>query len=270
MSDFTNSSLWAREEVERLKQMARDNGVEVDNLPDDFLEKREAAFRENQDKEFMRLRQRVYFKHSLWGGASFGKFTFDDWLPEKQKEVQKAKKIKQQGLAIAKALETKSFNVFFAGGAGTGKTVLSLAIANHLKGSKTFMFISTPELYRLVVDYNESEDTRLRNKIKRKNIERAMYECDVLLLDDFGSETGMISGFKEAANAYQIYLLGMINKRNDSKDNQGDRNKATIVTSNNSFMELQKMFNSKLLDRLITKNPDNSIIFSGLESLREV
>ena len=128
------------------------------------------------------------WEHSLWSSAPI-EFTFADWKPNERQNTDKAKKLGNKAFVLAKELQTKAFNVVMSGDAGVGKTSLALAMLYQLKDAgKRVMFVSTSELMHLV-----SEQYSYRDRAKElEDVKRAMCECDVLLLDDFGAEGGSI------------------------------------------------------------------------------
>lgn len=216
--------------------------------------------------DYLALKRKVYDRDSLWSSNRKATFTFERWLPERQPDVAIATGIKKQATDLFKRLRREAFNVFLHGSAGVGKTAMTLAILDAFERftDKTAMFVSAVSLREAVMfDFN---DDRARDKLKR--IEKSMLEVDVLVIDDFGSEVGMAGSVRQATERLQQFYMRVADSRYEVDEN-GRRTKCTIITSNNTRSELGAMYNDKLISRLVTKKPDNVILFVGLEDIRE-
>lgn len=216
--------------------------------------------------DYLALKRKVYERDSLWPSGRKATFTFERWLPEKQPDVATAKRIKAQASDVLQRLNSKAFNVFLHGPAGVGKTAMTLAILDAFNQwtDKTTMFVSAVALREAVMfDFN---DDRARDKLKR--VEKSMLEVDVLVIDDFGSEVGMSGNGKQATERLQQFYMRVADGRYEVDEND-KRTKCTIITSNNTRGELKSMYNDKLISRLVTKKPENVLLFVGLEDLRE-
>ena len=121
------------------------------------------------------------------------------------------------------------------------------------------MVVSTAELASLLDNKYTQDDTRER----LINIERALKEVDVLLLDDFGTEGGSLRSIKVVRKDMQDYLYRVANSRVGG-------NKTTIITTNNNDEDFELMYNTKILSRLLTKNKDHMIFFKDMKDVREV
>lgn len=53
------------------------------------------------------------------------------------------------------------------------------------------------------------------------------------------------------------------------KDKDGNKRYSTIVTTNNDRGDLERMYNKKIVSRLITKKAENTVVFDGLDDVRE-
>ena len=216
--------------------------------------------------DYLELKRRVYQRDSLWPSGRKATFTFERWLPERQPDVATATAIKKQATDLFKRLRREAFNVFLHGSAGVGKTAMTLAILDAFERftNKTTMFVSAVSLREAVMfDFND-----YRAKAKLERIEKSMLEVDVLVIDDFGSEVGMAGSVRQATERLQQFYMRVADARYEVDEN-GRRTKCTIITSNNTRSELGAMYNDKLISRLVTKKPDNIILFAGLEDIRE-
>ncbi len=118
------------------------------------------------------------------------------------------------------------------GNTGLGKTHLSLAIAREvIERGFGVIYCSTPEILsklekeRFGKSYNNSDDS-----------EEALKECDLLILDDVGSE------FHTSFTKNIIYNI--INFRIS-------HGKPTIISTNLELEELEVMYSQRLVSRLM-------------------
>ncbi|MBZ1502935.1 DnaA ATPase domain-containing protein [Leuconostoc mesenteroides] len=230
---------------------------------------REKVEREDQERVRQALfnnRARIYKRDSVWGTSGEQTFTFQKWNPKVQPNQKLAHDIWKKSADITKRMFDSNFNVLFYGEAGTGKTAMVLAIIDALKqhSDKLSMFVSVMDLRELIMyDFNDNEAA-----IKIKNIERSMREVDVLILDDFGSEAGGMKNEGSATERLQQFWFRVAEAR-QVRDKDGNKRYSTIVTTNNDRGDLERMYNKKIVSRLITKKAENTVVFDGLDDVRE-
>ncbi|MBS6380684.1 MAG: hypothetical protein KH407_04990 [Streptococcus sp.] len=94
-----------------------------------------------------------------------------------------------------------------------------------------------------------------------------MTEANILILDDFGTEGGLVSrimepGYKGAHANLQQLMYEVANARFGKSD------KMTIITTNNTNQELERIYDPKIVSRLVTKKKEHRIAFNGMEDVR--
>lgn len=120
-------------------------------------------------------------------------------------------------------------NMLFYGTTGLGKTFLSAAIANSLaKCGKTVMYYSAKDLLRMITDNEFSRDYERRNECNRA------YNCDLLIIDDLGSEHITSNS---VASLFDILNTRMINS------------KKMIINTNLNMKELNDTYSARILSR---------------------
>lgn len=141
-----------------------------------------------------------------------------------------AEKIKNSCMKYAANFTTSSPNIMFMGGTGLGKTHLSLAIAN-VAVNRGFSVVYGTAQNILSSLQNENFG---RNENLRYN-ERAVLNCDLLILDDLGTE------FKSAYTVACLYNI--INSRISAK-------LPTIISTNILYRELEEKYDQRIISRL--------------------
>jgi DNA replication protein DnaC len=256
----TTKKLFSKEFITRIAEIHK---IDLTTLP--TKESIEKSTIERANETLRTKKSRTYYRLSVWPGESPLHFDFSKWKPEYQANIQTAKSVGNQAFKLAKGMLSEPLNVLLAGDRGTGKTSLALAMLDQLeKQKKSIMFVSTAELARVISQQYELSD------IKRKliNVERAMKEVDVLLLDDFGTEGGMKSAIKPVRSDMQELLYRVSNSRIDFDSNK--IKKSTITTTNNTVSELCEMYNYKLISRLVPKIDECQIAFEGFKDVRGI
>lgn len=248
--------------LKALKQRAKQRGIDVDHLP--TKEELDQRTIEMAKQRLIEQKQSWFKRESLYSGNVQLAFTFADWRPELQENVEQAKAIGNKAFKIAKQLcAGEEFNVVMLGTPGVGKTSLALAILTETtKAGKTAMFVSTAELLKLIND--KYEDKSLVSQIA--DIKRAMTDADVLVLDDFGTEGGL--KFNPVHKDMQELMYQVSNARVDFKNNRAKG--STIITTNNTKSQLKLMYEHKFIDRVFPDNPEHQLIFSDLKGVRQV
>lgn len=142
----------------------------------------------------------------------------------------KAEKIKNSCRKYAANFTTASPNVMFMGGTGLGKTHLSLAIANVVINRGYSVVYGTAQ--------NILSDLQKENFGRDDDIryyEKAVLGCDLLILDDLGTE------FKSAYTVACLYNI--INSRLSAK-------LPTIISTNFTVEELEEKYDQRITSRI--------------------
>ena len=126
-------------------------------------------------------------------------------------------------------------NLFIYGTVGTGKSFLSVCIANELlKKGHSVIYFSSTGLFELLAE--NSFD--YKNKGELRGIYEDLYNCELLIIDDLGTER---------TNSFVASeLFSCLNERDNRK-------KATIITTNLSLEQLQNTYSDRIFSR-ITSN----------------
>ncbi|PWG01118.1 DNA replication protein [Levilactobacillus bambusae] len=245
--------------------LAKKHGVQMSANPREEVERlnRQTSIKATKANE--RYERLQCYRHSLWSGGMELAFTFADWQPDKQADVEAARLLGNRAYKLVRQLEQRDFNVAMLGERGVGKTSLALAMLDSLiKQEKSGVFISTAELLGLI--NGKYTDPSVQAKLNA--IERTMKEADVLVLDDFGTEGGMTGNLKPVHKDMQDMMYRVSNARVDFKNNTSKG--CTIITTNSTADELKQMYNPKFINRVLTGNPEHQLVFSSMEGVRNV
>ena len=127
-------------------------------------------------------------------------------------------------------------NILMFGETGTGKTFLSNCIAkNLLDQGHTVLYLSAINLFEDVI-----ADVVL-NKNKHPDSEttyRYVYDCDLLIIDDLGTE------FTNSLVSTQLY--NCLNSRIRGR-------KSTIISTNLNFKELNELYSDRITTRILAE-----------------
>lgn len=156
------------------------------------------------------------------------------------------------------------FNLLLMGRAGAGKTLLASCLMNYVNDHSPkptgCLFISVPLLYDLALARSRGDDIRKREQMN--HVEKAIRQAELLVLDDLGSESNMQSDFiRQASNFTQRILFEVADSR---------IGKMTVITTNYTGEELQNIYESKIISRLMPPptSPEHVINFDELPDRR--
>lgn len=128
-------------------------------------------------------------------------------------------------------------NLFFYGTVGTGKSLLSCCIAKELMDNgHSVIYFSSSKLFERLAD--NTFDYRNRNELY--DLYQDLFECDLLIIDDLGTE--LMSSFVASS------FFTCLNERHLRK-------RSTIISTNLSLEELSHRYSERIFSR-ITSNFD--------------
>lgn len=133
---------------------------------------------------------------------------------------------------FVKNFDSDYHNLFFYGTVGTGKSFLSGCVAKELIDTgHAVIYFSATGLFDLLS--TAAFDSKSREE--RKSAYAALYQCDLLIIDDLGTE------LTNQFTASQLFSL--LNERGIGK-------KAVIISTNLSLRELQDRYSDRIFSRI--------------------
>lgn len=129
--------------------------------------------------------------------------------------------------------DSKQKNLLFVGNTGTGKTFLSSCIAKRvIEKGYTVLYQTAPILMDMVVEskFASQKDTKLKEQYDN------VFEVDLLIIDDLGTETMNNMKFTELFNIINTRLL---------------KNKKTMISTNLMLPDLANEYDERVISRLI-------------------
>ena len=163
---------------------------------------------------------------------NFNNLSYDFYEGEDLERFQKAVIECQK---FIKNFQSDYHNLFFYGTVGTGKSFLSSCIAKELiEQGQLVIYFSATQLF----DALSKSTFDKESKEATSGIYEDIYECDLLIIDDLGTEL---------TNAFvSSQLFSCLNNRHLRK-------KSTIITTNLSLEELRDRYSDRIFSR-ITSN----------------
>lgn len=122
-------------------------------------------------------------------------------------------------------------NLLFTGTTGIGKTYISSCIANEIiRSGYTVLYQTSPILLDNIFNYKY-------NNTASKELYNSLFNVNLLIIDDLGTENLTAAKFTEIFTILNSRLL--------------TPNTKTIISTNFSLEELSKMYDSRILSRII-------------------
>lgn len=141
-------------------------------------------------------------------------------------------KIYDYCLSYAKNFNHNSKGILMKGNTGLGKTHLSLAIANEvIRKGYSVIYVSAPDILSKLEQEHFSYDYD-----KEQSLVRSLIECDLLIIDDLGTE------FKSPYTSTAMYNLF------NSRINSG---KPVIINTNLNGAELERDYSQRFVSRVM-------------------
>ena len=132
---------------------------------------------------------------------------------------------------LCENFEREHGNLLLLGTVGTGKSFLSNCIANEIiKRGHSVIYFSAISLFEHISSYKFSKD-----KYSMDNPVGDIYSCDLLVIDDLGSEI--------TNNFVCSELFNIINERHL-------RNKSTVISTNLMPKEIDERYSSRIYSRI--------------------
>ncbi|MBR6614019.1 MAG: ATP-binding protein [Clostridia bacterium] len=124
-------------------------------------------------------------------------------------------------------------NLLFTGRAGTGKTFMSSAIAHSaVNKGYSVLYQTAPLLMDMII---EAKFSGYKDETKKEQYNR-VFDVDLLIIDDLGTETLSNSKFTELFNIINTRLL---------------KDKKTIISTNLTLQDLAVQYDDRVMSRLI-------------------
>ena len=131
----------------------------------------------------------------------------------------------------ANTFSQSSDSIVMTGGTGLGKTHLALSIANRvINNGSGVIYISAPEMVSALEEYQFG-----REQSSTEITARILSECDLLIIDDLGTE--FVTAFSKSA-VYNVFNLRIT------------KGKPTIISTNLSIAELEKNYTDRFVSRI--------------------
>ena len=185
--------------------------------------------------------------------SDFDSFSLDYYSKNAPQEGKPSPYTKMNGVLgyckkYAKSFSTDSPSLLFQGAPGLGKTHLSLAIAKEaIDKGYGVIYVSAPAILSRI----ESEHFDIRKS--DKDTERLVTECDLLILDDLGTE--FVSKFT-VSSLYNIINTRMICGR------------PTIISTNLGLADLEEKYNARTISRIIGSLERVEFVGSDIRQLK--
>ncbi len=129
--------------------------------------------------------------------------------------------------------DTNQRNLLFSGNTGLGKTFLSSCIANELiKKGKNVLYQTSPIMFDKILDSKFGKSS--------SNLINEIYNVDLLIIDDLGTETRTEYKVTELFNIINTRLL-----------NQNNKVTKTIISTNLTLQQLYDNYDERIVSRII-------------------
>lgn len=171
-------------------------------------------------------------KEENFGTYSFKYYPNGEALDAAKNALQKAK-------SFIRDFSHSEDNLFITGAAGVGKTFLTNCIAKELLDQGYFVvYLSAIRLFDILSDVTFGSFRTGSEGASSEFVKKHIYDCDLLIIDDLGTE--MVNSFTT------IQLFNCVNERILGK-------KHTIISTNLSLKQLQDNYSERIFSRIANK-----------------
>ncbi len=147
-------------------------------------------------------------------------------------DLRSFKNAEEKARSLVNNIDSNPSNILFTGSVGTGKSFLSNCIANELiKNGRSVIYFSSISLFENISSFK----FRRQSSSISDNFISDIYSCDLLVIDDLGSELTNQFVCSE--------LFAIINERHI-------RNKSTVISTNLNLEEISERYSSRVFSRI--------------------
>lgn len=168
---------------------------------------------------------------------NFSKFSFDYYSKEVDKSMgispyMNMQSVHQHCLEFTQQFDTHFNNLILYGQSGLGKTFLCNSIAKALLDQgKTVIYLSSFQLFRLFENYRFHKEEEI---VSNDDIE-AIFVCDLLIIDDLGTEFNNALTSAELFNCLNTRLLNQ---------------RSTVISTNLAPSEWVNKYSERIVSRI--------------------
>lgn len=226
---------------EEKKKILLENGISEDYAKPDYSCKlcNDTGYIENEKCECFvkKLIEKAYSQSNLGSSVeeqTFDKFSLDFYSSRKKEgsnisDREKMKSVLKSCVYFCENFDKDEKNILMMGKTGLGKTFLSNCIAREiLNRGKTVIYIRATTLFSNYEDYRFG-------RLKEDFDFEKLYGCDLLIIDDLGSENLTKSSLS--------FFFDLLNERID-------RNKKIIINTNFNMQEISKAYSTRITSRM--------------------
>lgn len=206
----------------------------------------EKATKELSDQEDLKMKRaderkkyNVFHRQNVITDVDLLEASFGTYETTEQEEITNKERAEK---AFMQYRGGKTFNTWFTGAPGVGKSHLAMSILRNLneagENNRSCLFVSVDSMLMRIRESFSNKESRYTEAY----FIDLLSGVDFLVLDDLGAETGGTGTDKTATDFTLRVLYAIAN---------GRRNKSIIVTTNLSKNELIKMYDPKLVSRLM-------------------